>query len=103
MFLKPRPGLLAAITDGGAAWDSYVVGPDQDSGQLTVTRRGGATVAVIRPVFLGTDGATTVRWRAFDTSDQLLASGGTWRDMLTELRAALADGVAQPALPGTHT
>lgn len=95
------PGLSAAIREGGAcAWGNLVINPDHEHGQFTLGPERGDPVAVIRPVFLGAGSAVTVRWRAFTPTGELLASGGTWRDMLRDLQPALAAGAAQPALPG---
>ena len=84
-------GLPIAISgDGAYAWDNLVLYPDHERGQFTLAPEPhGEPVAMIRPVFLGVGSTVTVRWRAFTPTDDLLAFGGSWRDMLRDLRQQL--------------
>jgi hypothetical protein len=88
---------LSLALDGAADWGNHLlIRADDDRRRFTVDhRRDGTRHAELVPLFLGTGGATSLRWRAFaPDGETLLASGSTWATALTELGEHLASQAA---------
>ena len=79
------PKLQLAL-DGAADWGNHLlIRLDEDHRRFTIEHRDGTLHALLVPLFLGTGGATSIRWRAFSPDETLLAAGDTWAATLAEL------------------
>ncbi|MEU8158139.1 hypothetical protein AB0B94_31175 [Micromonospora sp. NPDC048986] len=86
------PQLSHAIRGGSAHYEGLSIRTEDELRRFAAYDRD-RLAGLILPVFLGSGGTTSIRWRAHHPDGRLISGGDSWSDAVTDLRAAVVGAV----------